>query len=66
MRKRSLRISADISLTMALFVAAYLALAFGDTLLLAKSRAEASEIPSPVVLNWIGTSERLSQFDWSD
>ena len=50
-----------------LFAAAYLGLAFDDTMLLAPSRAAASEnTQSQAVLEWIGATSHVTQFDLTD
>lgn len=49
------------------FAIAYLALALGDTVLLAPSRAVAAEVtPVQDHLDWVGSAAYLAQFDSSD
>lgn len=56
----------DAILAIAVFAIAYLALAFGDTLLLAPSRAVAAETQEPPVLEWAGAAAHLAAFNASD
>jgi hypothetical protein len=54
-------------LTFGLFAATYMALAAGDTMLLAPSRAAAADnSQNQAVLEWIGSTSHANQFDLTD
>src|SRR4051794_39555794 len=58
--------ASDFALMAAVFAGAYLAMAFGDTFLLAPSRAVAAEMQDQGLLDWTGAAAHLAQFDASD